>query len=215
MIVLENVFKYYPIRGGKRRILNDICLSIQPGQRLGILGGNGAGKSTLIRIIGGAETPTSGVIRRRMSVSWPLAFSGGFQNSLTGEDNIRFICRVYGVNFAEKMRFIDDFSELGKYLREPIRTYSAGMRAKLAFSLSLSIDFSCLLIDEVIAVGDAKFQEKCKAAIFDGSDRSVVFVSHYAYLISEYCDSAAILVEGKLSEVRPAAEALAEYMHHS
>ena len=131
MIRLERVNKAYGTRSGPVNVLRDVNLTVESGERVGILGRNGAGKSTLIRLISGAEFPTSGVIDRGMSVSWPLAFGGAFQGSLTGYDNLRFICRIYGVDPADKMEFVEDFSELGIYLREPVKTYSSGMRARL------------------------------------------------------------------------------------
>lgn len=212
MITLENITKVYQTKGGPRTVLDRVNMSIRPGEKIGILGGNGAGKSTLIRIISGAESASSGVVHRGMSVSWPLAFSGGFQGSLTGVDNLRFICRVYNVDFTEKLNFVAEFSELGKYLKEPVRHYSAGMRAKLAFAISLSVDFDCFLIDEIIAVGDARFQEKCKQEIFETRrDRAVIFVSHFPSIMQLYCDKAAILHQGKMSALMPTEVALEAY----
>jgi capsular polysaccharide transport system ATP-binding protein len=199
MMALENVTKAYPTRAGSSVVLNRINLTVQPGQKLGILGRNGAGKSTLIRIISGAEKPTSGRVVRRMRVSWPLAFTGGFQGSLTGVDNLRFICRVYGANFKEALPFVEDFTELGKYLQEPLRTYSSGMRARLAFAISMAVDFDCFLIDEVITVGDSRFHEKCRIELFaKRRDRAMILVSHEPHYIGDYCDSAAVLDGGRL-----------------
>jgi len=132
MIVLENVTKRYSTRQGSRVILDNINLTIHPGEKIGILGRNGAGKSTLIRLISGAELPTAGHVHRQMSISWPLAFSGGFQGSLTGLDNLRFICRVYGADIESAIPSVEAFSELGIYLGEPVKKYSSGMRARLA-----------------------------------------------------------------------------------
>ncbi len=167
MIRLTNVAKDYPSNYGMRRILHDINLTINPGERIGILGRNGAGKSTLIRLISGAEPPTSGSIERHMSVSWPLAFSGGFQGGLTGADNVRFICRIYGVDYHPRFKFVEEFSELGTYIHEPVSTYSSGMRARLAFAISMTVDFDCYLIDEVMAVGDQRFRDRCQVELFE------------------------------------------------
>ena len=153
MIELSQIVKRYKTRSGTHTVLDGVDLTVRMGDKLGILGRNGAGKSTLIRLISGAELPTRGTIVRRMSVSWPLAFGGAFQGSLTGIDNVRFICRVYGAQLKEVFPFVEDFSELGKFLREPVKTYSSGMRARLAFAISMAIEFDCFLIDEVIAVG--------------------------------------------------------------
>jgi len=199
MIQLTDVSKDYETKTGMRRILNNINLTIEPGQRVGILGRNGAGKSTLIRLISGAEPPTTGTIERNMSVSWPLAFTGDFQGTLTGADNVRFICRIYGVDPAEKLDFVEEFSELGIYLREPVKTYSSGMRARLAFAVSMVIEFDCFLIDEIIAVGDTRFHQKCNYELFERrSDRAMIIVSHSASYIKEHCTRAAVLVNGEL-----------------
>jgi len=199
MIRLENVTKDYATRQGRIRILSDVNLTIGPGEKIGILGGNGAGKSTLIRLISGAETPTSGRIARRMTTSWPLAFSGGFQGALTGLDNLRFICRIYGVSTEDKIAPVEEFAELGRYLREPVRTYSSGMRARLAFAISMVIEFDCFLIDEVVAVGDTRFRAKCEEELFGKrSDRAMIIVSHSANYIRKHCDRAAVLDHGVL-----------------
>lgn len=199
MIRLSNLNKVYATRSGPVHVLRDLNLVIDCGERVGILGRNGAGKSTLIRLISGAEFPTSGMIDRDMSVSWPLAFGGAFQGALTGYDNLRFICRVYGVDPADKLEFVEDFSELGIYLREPVRTYSSGMRARLAFAISMVIEFDCFLIDEIIAVGDSRFHEKCGRELFvKRADRAMIIVSHDAGYIRENCTRAAVLVDGEL-----------------
>ena len=200
MITLNGVIKTYPTRHGLSTVLDGIDLKVKPSQKVGILGRNGSGKSTLIRIISGAERPTSGHVERRMSVSWPLAFGGAFQGSLTGLDNLRFICRVYGTTTEDKISFVQEFSELGKYLREPVKTYSSGMRARLAFAISMVVEFDCFLIDEIVAVGDARFHEKCHVELFEKrKDRAMIIVSHDAGYIREHCESVGVLSSGKLT----------------
>lgn len=201
MIRLESIVKRYSTRQGSSTVLNDVCLQVKRGEKIGILGRNGAGKSTLIRLISGAEHPSSGRITRNMKVSWPLAFGGAFQGTLTGLDNLRFICRVYGISAEDKIDYVQDFSELGKYLREPIKTYSSGMRARLAFAISMVIEFDCYLIDEVISVGDARFHDKCQHELFEKrSDRAMIMVSHEAHNIREHCTRAAVIHNGALHE---------------
>jgi ABC-2 type transport system ATP-binding protein/capsular polysaccharide transport system ATP-binding protein len=199
MIRVRNLTKTYPIRGGQRTILDRISFDLLPGQKLGILGRNGAGKSTLIRIISGAEAATSGRVDRMMSVSWPLAFSGAFQTALTGRDNVRFISRIYNSDFARNIAAVDEFAELGAYLYEPVRTYSSGMRARLAFAISMIIEFDCFLIDEISAVGDARFGQKCQTELFEKrSDRAMIIVSHDAAYVRDHCDHFAVLHDGKM-----------------
>lgn len=201
MIRLNNVCKDYDTATGPRRILDNINLTIKPGQRVGILGGNGAGKSTLIRLISGAEPPTSGTIERKMSVSWPLAFTGGFNNNLTGADNLRFICRIYGADFEPRLQYVKEFSELGLYLFEPLGHYSSGMRARLAFAISLTINFDCFLIDEVMAVGDARFRERCRVELFENrADKAMLIVSHSHRYLQGNCHRFLLFRDGGIEE---------------
>lgn len=180
-------------------MLDGVDLEVLPGEHVGILGRNGAGKSTLIRLISGAEVPTGGTVERSMSVSWPLAFGGAFQGSLTGLDNLRFICRIYGADPADKEEFVAEFSELGVYLNEPVKTYSSGMRARLAFAISMVIEFDCFLIDEIVAVGDARFHEKCMFELFEKRrDRAKIIVSHQPKYIRDHCTRASVLAGAKL-----------------
>ncbi|HGL5383933.1 MULTISPECIES: ABC transporter ATP-binding protein [Burkholderia cepacia complex] len=212
MIKLDGICKDYHTRQGVRRVLNKIDLHVKQGEKIGILGRNGAGKSTLIRMISGAELPTAGRIRRGMQVSWPLAFGGAFQGSLTGMDNLRFICRVYGADIKVAEPFVQEFSELGYYLREPVKTYSAGMRARLAFAISMAIEFDCFLIDEIIAVGDSRFHAKCHHELFERrKDRALIIVSHDAGYIREHCDRASVLIEGNLHSFGSVEDAYAFY----
>lgn len=216
MITLDNVVKRYPTRSGTNTVLNGINLQITSGEKIGILGRNGAGKSTLIRLLSGAERPTSGNITRNMSVSWPLAFGGAFQGTLTGLDNLRFICRVYGTSTEDKIAYVQEFSELGKYLREPVKNYSSGMRARLAFAISMVIEFDCYLIDEVISVGDARFHAKCQQELFEKRrDRAMIMVSHEAHNIRDHCSRACVIHNGMLHEFTDVEAAYEYYKHNS
>ena len=212
MIHCVDLVKDYHTQNGVRRVLDHVNLDVSPGQKLGILGRNGAGKSTLIKMIGGVEFPTAGRIDRTMSVSWPLAFSGAFQGSLSGLDNLRFICRIYRLDYEETRRFVDDFAELGSQLRDPVKTYSSGMRARLAFSLSIAIEFDCYLIDEVIMVGDARFYDRCKDELFGKrADRALILVSHDMNFIRDVCDSAGVIHDRVLTMCGSVTEAVDFY----
>ena len=216
MIHIDHITKRYGSRQGDVTVLDDVNLIVKPGEKVGILGRNGAGKSTMIRLISGAERPSSGHIRRDMSVSWPLAFGGAFQGTLTGLDNLRFICRVYGTSADDKIDFVQEFSELGRYLREPVKSYSAGMRARLAFAISMVVEFDCFLIDEIVAVGDSRFHEKCRVELFEKrSDRAMIIVSYDPGYIKAHCQHAAVLVKGKLSAFNEVDEAFAFYQEHA
>lgn len=199
MVEIQNVSKNYPIRGGERLVLDQVNLTIARGEKIGILGRNGSGKSTLIRLISGAEKPTSGLVQRGMKVSWPLALSGGFQGSLTGFDNLKFICRIYNVTIEDKIKYVQEFSELGQYFHEPVKSYSSGMRARLAFAISMVIEFDCFLIDEVVAVGDDRFRARCEEELFiKRRDKAMIIVSHHAGYIKKHCDRVCVLLRGKL-----------------
>lgn len=212
MIDCTNLAKSYPMGTGRKQVLWGLDLQINPGEHVGFLGRNGAGKTTLIKLIGGVEMPTSGKIRRSMSISWPLGFGGGFQGSLTGYDNARFISRIYGHNYSQIRDFVEEFTELGPQLKMPVKTYSSGMKARLAFALSLAIEFDCYLIDEIIMVGDANFHRKCHYELFEKrGDRALVFASHSPALIREFCDRALVLHQGRGTMYRNVDEALEVY----
>lgn len=212
MIRLENISKAYHTRLGPRRVLDGVNLQLERGERLGVLGRNGAGKSTMIRLLTGAEHPTSGRIHRGMSVSWPLAFGGAFQPNLTGLDNLKFICRIYGVDWRPLVRQVEDFAELGVYFREPVSHYSLGMASRLGFALSIAIEFDCFLIDESLVVGDARFHARCHDELFvKRRDRAFIIVSHDEGVIRDLCTRAAVLHQGRLVDFPTIDEAYAFY----
>jgi capsular polysaccharide transport system ATP-binding protein len=199
MIELNNIAKKYKVRHGEHMVFSGLNMRVGKGEKVGILGRNGAGKSTLIRLISGAELPTIGSISRQMSVSWPLAFGGAFQGSLTGIDNIRFICRVYQADAKKVIPQVEEFAELGSFLKEPVKSYSSGMNARLAFGISMAIEFDCFLIDEVVAVGDDRFQNKCQIELFEKrKDRALVMVTHHPDAIRNVCHRASVMHEGCL-----------------
>lgn len=200
MIEVSHVCKSYRLPHGARKdVLRDASITFLPGVNMGILGLNGQGKSTLLRIISGAERPDSGSVIRRGRISWPIGFSGGFNGSLTGRENLRFTSRIYGADIKKVTAFVEDFAELGPYMDMPIKTYSAGMRSKLAFGLSMSIGFEFYLIDEGWSVGDASFRAKAEAVFNERkAHATLVVVSHSIGTIRKNCDSAAVLHNGLL-----------------
>lgn len=198
MIRFENVTKIYKTDGHRRTILEQVSLTLKPGISYGILGINGAGKSTTMRLIGGTEEPSSGRIKRALRVSWPLGFGGGFHPAMTGRDNVIFVARVYGEDPKRVLDYVEDFSELGSYLDVPIRTYSSGMGARLAFGMSMAIPFDCYLIDEVTAVGDARFQKRCSDVFAERRrNADVIMVSHSMEVIREWCSQGIVLLNGR------------------
>ena len=198
MISAINISKEYRLEGRIHRAVSGLSFTVGRGEKLAVLGRNGAGKSTLIRLLGRVELPTNGKIEQSMSVSWPLALRGGFQGSLTGNDNMRFIARIYNKSFDDIRAYVEDFAELGKYLSEPLRIYSIGMRARFAFALSLAIDFDCYLIDEVLAAGDQRFQRRSHEELFEKrADRSMILASHIGEIVKSYCSRALVLHHGR------------------
>jgi capsular polysaccharide transport system ATP-binding protein len=200
MIEVADVCKDYHSEVTQRRIrvLSNVTFTIARGEKIALLGRNGAGKSTLIRLISGIELPTQGKVERHMSVSWPVGLIGGVGSSMTGNDNIRFIARIYNRPFEDVRDYVEDFAQLGKFLSEPVRTYSAGMRSRLTFGLSLAIDFDCFLIDEVVAAGDARFQRRSQEEMFERrADRALILASHIPEIIRSYCTRAIVLHHGR------------------
>jgi capsular polysaccharide transport system ATP-binding protein len=197
-IMAVNVVKDFATEHGVRRVLDGIDFRVGPGERLALLGRNGAGKSTLIKVLAGLLRPTSGYVHRGLYMSWPLALGGGFEGEMTGYDNMRFISRIYNTPFRDMLDYVMDFSELGKSIYEPMRFYSDGMRARLALGISLAIDFECLLIDEVIMVGDRRFQEKCQREIFDHRRHcSMIMAVHALDVVETYCNQVLVLKDGR------------------
>ncbi len=200
MIELRQVSKAYRTHKGLHVVLDRLDVELPARSNIGILGGNGAGKSTLLRILAGIEEPDSGAVLRSGRISWPIGFGGGFNGSLSGEENCRFVARIYGEDVDAVVGHTREFAEIGEYFDMPVRTYSSGMRARLAFGLSMAIDFDVYLVDEVTAVGDAKFQEKCRQAFQERRERSsVIIVSHQLKTIRDYCDRCAVLKNGILT----------------
>lgn len=200
MIRVSEVYKDYhsETRGRWNRVLTDVSFTLARGEKIALLGRNGAGKSTLIRLIGGIEMPTRGTIERTMSVSWPVGLEGGVGGTMTGNDNVRFMARIYNKPVREVLDFVEDFAQLGRFMSEPVNTYSTGMRGRLNFALSFAIDFDCYLIDEVIAAGDARFQRRSHEEVFEKrADRSMILASHVPEIVKQYCTKALIIHHGR------------------
>lgn len=215
MIRLENVSKAYHVRGRPRVVARGISAVFPKGKSVGLLGRNGAGKSSLLRMISGAMAPDSGRIDIEGTVSWPVGFSGSFHRDLTGAQNTRFIARVYGVDTNQLLDFVADFSELGRQFHQPIHTYSSGMRARLAFGVSMGIHFDMYLVDEVTAVGDASFQEKSEAVFMDRMSTSgAIYISHSLGSVRRVCSAVAILEDGVLTYFDDINEGIARHQEN-
>lgn len=212
MIHLIDASKFYVTGTNVRLVLKATRLSIPSHRRIGVLGRNGAGKSTLLRMVAGAEDTSTGRIVRTGRISWPLGFAGGFHKELTGVENVIFVARLYDADIDETLAFVEDFAEIGAYIHMPVRTYSSGMRARLAFGLSMAIDFDCYLIDEITGVGDFTFKAKCHDAFQARLQNSgMLMVSHSDDTIRQFCDMALVLHEGALVPFEDVDEAIRFY----
>ncbi len=200
MIRLEQATKFARAKGINKPIIERVSLDFQRGKSIGLLGRNGAGKSTLLRLIAGTIRLDSGRIVRHGKISWPLGFAGSFQGTMTGEQNVRFVARIYGVDTRELIQYVEEFAELGPFFKAPVGTYSSGMKARLAFGLSMGVNFDYYLVDEITAVGDANFKKKCRI-VFESrlQDSDVIMVSHSTTTIRDYCDCGVVLENGKLT----------------
>lgn len=199
MIRFENLTKGYWVRGQWRNVIDNLDFTLPTGRSLALLGRNGAGKSTLMRIIAGTERPTSGRVVSDGTISWPVGYGGSFHPDLTGMQNTRFIGRVYGVDTGELVDFVEDFAEIGEHFHMPVRTYSSGMRSRLTFGISMGIRFDTYLVDEVTAVGDARFKIKSQAVFMARmKNASAIVVSHNMKELYAFCNAAIVLHDGKL-----------------
>ena len=184
---------------GAGQVLFDLSIRIEAGECVSLMGRNGMGKSTMLRMMCGMEKPNRGEVIRHSRVSWPLGLGGSLQGSLTGIENTKFVSRIYGVSSREAIDFVQSFSDLGKAINLPVKTYSSGMRARLTFAISMALKFRCYLIDELTAVGDLRFRKKCEdtfAARRQSAD--VIIVAHQLGIIRQFADSAAVLHNGEL-----------------
>jgi len=209
MIELRNLCKTFSLRGTHKTVADNLNVIFPHGRSVALLGRNGAGKSSLLKMIAGTMDPDSGYVVRKGSVSWPVGFGGSFHGDLSAAQNIRFVARLYGVDSIDLLDFVRDFAELGKHFYLPLKTYSSGMRSRLAFGVSMGIQFDTYLVDEVTAVGDVAFKDKCNVIFGERLKTSgAIVVSHSRKLVRRLCDSGAVLEGGKLSFYEDIADAV-------
>jgi capsular polysaccharide transport system ATP-binding protein len=210
MIEFRDVSKHFLTTHGRKVVLDRLTLTLPAGKKVGVLGRNGAGKSTLLGMVAGVSRPSSGEIRRHARISWPLGFGGSFHPELTGAQNIRFVARIYGIDTDALVAYVDDFAELGDFMDMPVRSYSSGMRARLAFGMSMGVSFDWYLVDEITAVGDARFRKK-SLAVFKSRlrDAGIMMVSHSTSTIRSYCDCGLVLEGGRVRYFDDVEEAIA------
>ena len=212
MIRFENLSKSFRVRGMRYTVIDDLTLTLPTGKSLALLGRNGAGKSTLLQLVAGTLRPDTGRIVSDGTISWPVGYSGSFHREMTGAQNVLFLARAYGVDTDALVAFVEDFAELGDHFHMPLRSYSSGMKSRLAFGVSMGIPFDTYLVDEATATGDARFKKKSRAVFADRMRRaSALVVSHSMRQVREYCDSAVLLHEGRLRYYEDLEAAIAEH----
>ena len=199
MITLQNLSKAFVTQGVRKTVANDITFTFPSNESIGLLGRNGAGKSSLLQMIAGVIDPDDGQITSDGQISWPVGFQGSFHPDLSGAENARFVARLYGVDTRGMENFVRSFTELGDHFYLPIRSYSSGMRARLAFAMSMAVPFDTYLIDEVTSVGDAAFRAKSEALLLARLNHSgAIVVSHSMDLLRRICTSGAVLENGRI-----------------
>ncbi len=202
MIELRNVTKSYQTIKGRHYVFNNLSFVIPGKKNVGIIGRNGAGKSTLMRLLAGLDRPDTGAVIRHGSISWPVGLTGGFQGTLTGRQNVKFVARVHGadgVRMGSVIEYVKNFAEIGKHFDMPVNTYSSGMRSRLAFGLSLAFDFDYYLIDEAMSVGDANFRKKAGDAFKERTDSAnLLIITHGMNNVRKLCDVVLVVHNGQL-----------------
>jgi capsular polysaccharide transport system ATP-binding protein len=218
MIILDKLTKSYMTSKGRHYLFRDMSIEIPSGKSVALIGKNGAGKSSLLRIIGGIDYPDSGQVTTDSTISWPVGLSGGFQGSLTGRQNVRFVSRLYSKTseINKKIEFVQEFADIGKYFDMPIKSYSSGMRSRLTFALSMAFDFDYYLIDEVTSVGDAQFRKKCEEIMREKRTlANFIMVSHNLESLPKQCDVGVVLMEGQATYYEDIAEAIEVYQSYA
>jgi capsular polysaccharide transport system ATP-binding protein len=214
VIELRNLCKTYRLNGVSKMVADNITFTFPRGECVGLMGGNGAGKSTMLKMLAGTAQQDSGQVIRHGSVSWPVGFAGSFHPDMTGGQNVKFVARIYGVDTDEMIKFSADFAELGEHINLPVRTYSSGMKSRLAFAMSMAVRFDTYLIDEVTAVGDAAFKAKSETILRDRLKESgAVFVSHSLPQMEQICTSGVVLQNGRFFYYARIERAIEHYEH--
>lgn len=219
MIELRNVTKSYRTMQGRKFVFRDLSLVIPPDRNIALIGRNGAGKSTLMNLLGGLDVPDSGRIVTDKSISWPIGLTGGFQGTMTARENVKFVARVHGAEGAEMrrvVRYVQEFAEIGEYFDQPVKSFSSGMRARVAFGLSLAFDFDYLLVDEAMSVGDAHFRDKAAKTFQEKAGKSnIILVTHGMGQVRKMCDIVLLVGDGHVRIFEDVEEGIAAYQDGS
>jgi capsular polysaccharide transport system ATP-binding protein len=215
MIKVEKLTKSYRLKGRRHYVFHNLSFEIPQKTNVGILGVNGAGKSTLLRILGGIDYPDSGSIHTSCSFSWPLGLSGGFIHHISAKENCKMICRIYSMEthrIPNALKKIKTVSGIGDYFEDPMKTYSSGMKSRVAFALSMAFDFDYFLLDEITAVGDKLFKETAVKALREKRAKShIIMASHQMHTLRDFCDTGILINNGKVSVHESIDEAIKSY----
>jgi capsular polysaccharide transport system ATP-binding protein len=212
MIQLHNLSKTYHLNRRSKVVARNMNVTFPTGVSVALLGRNGAGKSSLLKMIAGTMDPDEGEILSDGTISWPVGFAGSFHPELTGAQNVRFVARVYGVETTALIDFVEDFAELGQHFHLPFRSYSSGMRSRLAFGTSMGIKFDTYLVDEVTSVGDAAFKHKSEKVFKARMENSgAIVVSHTMPMLKRMCQAGAVLENGELVYFDDIKDAISHY----
>ncbi len=215
MIELRNLSKSYRTRFSRKVVARDINFTFPTGESIALIGGNGAGKSTMLKMIAGTLKPDRGEVISDGSISWPVGFAGSFHGDLTGAQNVKFCARIYGVDTEEMLDFTKTFSQLGAHFHLPVRTYSSGMKSRLAFSMSMAIPFDTYLVDEVTAVGDASFRKRSEAILMERlKNAGAIVVSHSMEQLKRLCTSGVVLSNGRFFYYARIEKAIEHHNHN-
>ena len=213
----ERLVFWHKSKVGYHEVLKDINLEIKKGETVALIGVNGSGKSTLLKLMTKIIYPTKGKITTNGKLTSLLELGAGFHPDFTGRENIYFNASIFGLTAAEidaRVNDIIEFSELGEFIEAPVRTYSSGMYMRLAFSVAINVDAEILLIDEILAVGDQHFQDKCfdKLSELKKAGKTIVIVSHSLGAIEDLCDRAVWIYEGEVRKDGETKKVIEEYL---
>jgi capsular polysaccharide transport system ATP-binding protein len=215
MLELRALTKSYPSRQGRKYVFRDLSFNFPAGSNIGLIGRNGAGKSTLLRLLGGIDSPDSGEVVSDARISFPVGLAGGFQANLTARENAAFVCRIHGYfgdALRQRVQSVQDFAEIGDYFDLPMKSYSSGMRSRVAFGLSMAFDFDIYLIDEVLAVGDAQFRAKSKQVLLEKITHSnVILTAHDMGAIRQFCNTVVHVDAGQVRVYEDIEEGIRAY----
>ena len=218
MIQLEGLSKFYKTKHGRKYIFKETNLVLPMDKSVGVLGPNGAGKSTLIRMLGGADFPNKGKIKSKLNISWPLGLRTGLQGSMSGRENVRFVARIHGIaDTREVENTVAEFADIGIYFDEPVKTYSSGMKARVAFGLTMAFDFDfdVILVDELTAVGDANFKKKSEQILKQKYENTkVIMVNHSTAELKKYCEAGLLIKNETLQYFEDVDDAIEEYNNY-